>query len=100
MRNLMDMGFSKLHAVWGVKRAKLKAFNGISINLDLAVQHATWRADADFLMAKRQKLEEITLPAEIEKGESQVVAKAPTPCALPAFFLQCHMQKRQKYFAS
>lgn len=86
MRNLMDMGFSKLHAVWGVKRAKLKAFNGISINLDLAVQHATWRADADFLMAKRQKLEEITLPAEIEKGESQVVAKAPTPCALPAFF--------------
>ncbi|CAL1143001.1 unnamed protein product [Cladocopium goreaui] len=70
MQCLVNMGFTKEQAIWGVKRA-----NDSNGSLDLALQHASWRCDADILMAKRRKLEDLsknattTTPKDVEKPE-------------------------------
>eukprot|EP00435_Cladocopium_sp_Y103_P020736 s3056_g5.t1 len=70
MQCLVNMGFTKEQAIWGVKRA-----NDANGSLDLALQHASWRCDADILMAKRRKLEELcknaagTTPKDVDKPE-------------------------------
>ena len=56
MQCLVNMGFSKVQAVWGVKRAN--EGNG---SIDLALQHASWRCDAELLMEKRRKLSHMTM---------------------------------------
>lgn len=50
MQRLADMGFTKDQAIWGVKEG--------GGDMDLAVKHAHWKAEADSLMARRLRLEQ------------------------------------------
>lgn len=54
MQCLVNMGFSKQQAIYGVKRA----LEG-SGSLDVAQQHASWRCDAELLMEKRRRLDHL-----------------------------------------
>ena len=54
MQCLVNMGFSKQQAIYGVKRA----LEG-SGSLDVAQQHASWRCDAELLMEKRRRLDSL-----------------------------------------
>ena len=77
MQCLVNMGFSKEHAIWGVKRA-----NDGDGSMDLALQHASWRCDADHLLAKRRKLENMT--KNVGAGPPDSTNPGP-PCA----YLRC-----------
>ena len=84
MQCLVNMGFSKEHAIWGVKRA-----NDGSGSMDLALQHASWRCDADLLLAKRRKLENMTkIPGA---GPPDSTEPGP-PCA----YLRCFPHSQDK----
>lgn len=48
-------------------------------SLDLAVEHASWRADAEILVAKRQKLHQMALDSKATPQEVELHPKA-TPC--------------------
>ena len=68
MQCIVNMGFSREQAIWGVKRA-----NEGDGSIDLALQHASWKCDAELLMEKRRKLRHMT---NIEKGSHP---KPPSP---------------------
>ena len=83
MQCLVNMGYTKEQAIWGVKRA-----NDGNGSLDLALLHCSWRCEADLLEVKRRKLESIA-------------AKPPkngTPCANLRFYAKCmHATHPQNY---
>ena len=62
MQCIINLGFSKGQAIWGIKRA-----NEGDGSVDLALQHASWKLDAEILMAKRQKLDDM-----VRQGKPQV----------------------------
>ena len=82
MQCLVNMGFSKEHAIWGVKRA-----NDGDGSIDLALQHASWRCDADHLLAKRQKLENMTRNVGAVPPDS---TNSGPPCA----YLRCFLHSQ------
>ena len=74
MQCLVNMGFTKEQAIWGVKRA-----NDSNGSLDVALQHASWRCDADILMAKRRKLEDLCKNATITTSKDVGNPEPPKP---------------------
>ena len=78
MQCLVNMGFTKQQAIWGVKRA-----NDSSGSIDLAVQHASWRCDADILLAKRRRLESLANTGEVN-AKCAEPPKPLVPCAFHA----------------
>lgn len=75
MQCLIDMGYNKEQAIWGVKRS-----NDGNGSIELAREHAYWRYQADELLQKRRKLELMT----------QSAPKPGTPCTvLRSFSVPC-----------
>ncbi len=62
MQCIVNMGFSREQAIWGVKRA-----NDGDGSIDLALQYASWKCDAEILMEKRRKLQH-TIKNDLMKG--------------------------------
>lgn len=82
MQLIVNMGFTKGQAIWGVKRANQG--NG---SVDLALQHASWKCDAEILMAKRQKLDDLVRESKPLQPQ-EVVGTASSKPAGPT---QCHV---------
>ena len=88
MQLIVNMGFTKGQAIWGVKRANQG--NG---SVDLALQHASWKCDAEILMAKRQKLDELVCQSRPLQPQ-EVVGTASSNPAGPT---ECHVLSKNRY---
>ena len=82
MQLLVDMGFKKEHAIWGVKQS--------GGNLDLAKEHASWKADADIMMSKRRRLEEAQVKANIV-DDNEMAKSTSIPLPQPAAICSSHV---------
>ena len=51
MQSIINMGYTRAQAIWGVKWS----IEGDG-SIDLALQHASWKCDAEILMDKRKRL--------------------------------------------